>query len=213
MNAKKRLYKSWKKLLSELLDPLLVYLSSSMGHLLAPVAGNIAWSCNDPRHQDRMSKILCPYFNHEIHSYFYCMLLTVSISDICTMNVTGCQCLTILQLLVHHGLFPTTPSQPRMAISIELLDFFRCLFEQSCDATNALSVALQSFYSCRSFISKNTWVGRFESLWSSDPNSEDAKGEKMQDGIRHGLSYTMQWYDSARLALEDRLDAAVHDGV
>jgi hypothetical protein len=51
-----------------------------------------------------------------------------------------------------------------MAIFIELLDFFRCLFEQSCDATNALSVAIQSFYSCRGFILRNAWVSRFDSL-------------------------------------------------
>jgi hypothetical protein len=162
-NAKKRLYESWKTLLPDLLDPLLVYLSSSMGRL-APVAGDIAQSCSDPRHDPKTSKILCLYFNREHPSYFCCTLLTALILDICTINVTGCQCLTIPQLLVHHGLFPTAPSQPRMAISIELLDFFRCLFEQSCDATNALSGAIQSFYSCRGFILKNAWVGPFDSL-------------------------------------------------
>ena len=47
---------------------------------------------------------------------------------------------------------------------------------------------------------------------TSDPNGEDAQGEKMQDGIRRSLGYAMQMYDSARLALEDRLDAAVRDG-
>jgi len=31
----------------------------------------------------------------------------------------------------------------------------------------------------------------------------------MQDGIRRGLGYAMQWYDMARLAIEDRLDSAV----
>jgi hypothetical protein len=44
------------------------------------------------------------------------------------------------------------------------------------------------------------------------PNGEDAQGEKMQDGIRRGLGYAMQWYDTARLALEDRLDSAVRAG-
>ena len=166
MNAKKRLYESWNTLLPDLLNPLLVYLSSSMGRLLAPVAGDIARSCSDPRHDPKTSKILCLYFNREHHSYFCHTLLTALILDICTINVTGCQCLTISQLLVHHGLFPTAPSQPRMAISIELLDFFRCLFEQSCDATNALLVAIQSFYACRGFILKNAWVGSFYSLWT-----------------------------------------------
>jgi hypothetical protein len=47
---------------------------------------------------------------------------------------------------------------------------------------------------------------------TSVPDGEDAQGEKMQDGIRRGLGYAMQWYDSARLALEDKLDSAVRDG-
>jgi hypothetical protein len=41
---------------------------------------------------------------------------------------------------------------------------------------------------------------------------KNAQGEKMQDGVRRGLGYAMQWYDSARLALEDKLDSAVRDG-
>jgi hypothetical protein len=67
-NAKKRLYESWKTLLPDLLDPLLVYLSSSMGRLQAPVAGDIAQSCSDPRHDAKTSKVLCLYFNREEHS-------------------------------------------------------------------------------------------------------------------------------------------------
>ncbi|KAG2356292.1 hypothetical protein BDR07DRAFT_1282601, partial [Suillus spraguei] len=48
------------------------------------------------------------------------------------------------QVLVHHGLFPTAPSQPRMAISVELLAFYRALFERSCDAIHALASALKT---------------------------------------------------------------------
>ena len=47
---------------------------------------------------------------------------------------------------------------------------------------------------------------------TSDPDDENAQGEKMQDGVRRGLGYAMQWYDSARLALEGQLDSAVRDG-
>ncbi|KIJ58223.1 hypothetical protein HYDPIDRAFT_72010, partial [Hydnomerulius pinastri MD-312] len=53
--------------------------------------------------------------------------------------------------LLHHGLFPTAPSQPRMAVSIELLAFYRALFERSCDAINALAAALNSHYTRRGF--------------------------------------------------------------
>ncbi|KAG2742874.1 hypothetical protein P692DRAFT_201724506, partial [Suillus brevipes Sb2] len=57
----------------------------------------------------------------------------------------------LAQVLVHHGLFPTAPSQPRMAISIDLLAFYRALFERSCDAIHALASALKTHYSRRGF--------------------------------------------------------------
>lgn len=53
---------------------------------------------------------------------------------------------TTAQVLVHHGFFPTAPSQPRMAVSVELLAFYRALFERSCDAINALASALHTYY-------------------------------------------------------------------
>ncbi|KAG2352588.1 hypothetical protein BDR07DRAFT_1303416 [Suillus spraguei] len=62
------------------------------------------------------------------------------------------------QVLLHHGLFPTAPSQPHMAVSIELLEFYQALFEQSCDAINALALALKMHYSCRGFVMMDTQV-------------------------------------------------------
>ncbi|KAF9231360.1 hypothetical protein BU15DRAFT_56234, partial [Melanogaster broomeanus] len=55
------------------------------------------------------------------------------------------------QVLLYHGLFPTAPSQPCMAVSVELLSFYRTLFERSCDAVNALASALNSHYTRRGF--------------------------------------------------------------
>ena len=55
------------------------------------------------------------------------------------------------------------------------------------------------------------WV-HFIHCGPSVPDDEDVQGEKMQDGVQRGLGYAMQWYDSARLALEDKLDSAVRDG-
>ncbi|KAI5981992.1 hypothetical protein EDC04DRAFT_2593419, partial [Pisolithus marmoratus] len=48
--------------------------------------------------------------------------------------------------LISHGLFPTAPSQPQMAMSVELLSFYCVLFEQSCDAINTLAAALSTYY-------------------------------------------------------------------
>ncbi|KIJ10841.1 hypothetical protein PAXINDRAFT_85381, partial [Paxillus involutus ATCC 200175] len=55
------------------------------------------------------------------------------------------------QVLLYYGLFLTAPSQPCMAISIELLVFYRALFERSCDAVNTLASALNSHYTHRGF--------------------------------------------------------------
>ncbi|KAG1903602.1 uncharacterized protein F5891DRAFT_914249, partial [Suillus fuscotomentosus] len=62
------------------------------------------------------------------------------------------------QVLLHHGLFPTAPSQPRMAVSIKLLSFYRALFERSCDAINALASALKMHYCHRGFVMTDTRV-------------------------------------------------------
>ncbi|KIK20241.1 hypothetical protein PISMIDRAFT_106119, partial [Pisolithus microcarpus 441] len=57
----------------------------------------------------------------------------------------------LLQVLLHHRLFPASPSQPHMAVSVELLAFYQSLFEKSCDAVNAWASALNSLYICRGF--------------------------------------------------------------
>ncbi|KAI6101607.1 hypothetical protein EDD17DRAFT_1489391 [Pisolithus thermaeus] len=51
-----------------------------------------------------------------------------------------------MTVLICNGLFLTAPSQPCMAISIELLGFYCALFEHSCDAINALASALHMQY-------------------------------------------------------------------
>lgn len=72
--------------------------------------------------------------------------------DFTMMEVQGCECQTIPQQLVAHGLFPTSPSQPRMAVSIDLLNFFHALFEESCDAVHAMSHALKKHYLRRGYV-------------------------------------------------------------
>ncbi|KAG2125538.1 hypothetical protein BD769DRAFT_1322112, partial [Suillus cothurnatus] len=50
------------------------------------------------------------------------------------------------QVLLHHGLFPTMPSQPCMAVLVDLLSFYWVLFEHSCNAINALVSTLKTHY-------------------------------------------------------------------
>jgi hypothetical protein len=67
------------------------------------------------------------------------------------VDVGICECEGIFAVLTQHGLFPTAPSKPRMAISTDLLDFYRAMFERSCDAVNAMASALNTFYIRRGF--------------------------------------------------------------
>ncbi|EGN91469.1 hypothetical protein SERLA73DRAFT_19120, partial [Serpula lacrymans var. lacrymans S7.3] len=55
-------------------------------------------------------------------------------------------------------LFPTAPSQPCMAISIDLLAFYWALFECLCDTINALAAALNTHYIHRGFRMTSTEV-------------------------------------------------------
>ena len=44
-----------------------------------------------------------------------------------------------------------SPSHPRLAVSIDLLDFYFAIFERSADAVTALAGALKTMYSRRGF--------------------------------------------------------------
>ena len=45
-----------------------------------------------------------------------------------------CNCVSLPQILIRNGLFPTAPFLPRMAVSIDLLDLYSALFDRSADA-------------------------------------------------------------------------------
>jgi len=60
-------------------------------------------------------------------------------------------CKSLPQLLLRSGLFPTAPSQPCIAISVDLLGFYRTLFECSCDSINTLTSVLNTHYEHRGF--------------------------------------------------------------
>ena len=80
------------------------------------------------------------------------------IADFKTLKIKHCACHTLPQVLVLHGLFPTAPDQIRMAVSVELLDFYSALFERSCDAVNAMAAALNTFYNRRGLFLVNSKV-------------------------------------------------------
>ncbi|KAF8444153.1 hypothetical protein L210DRAFT_3611346 [Boletus edulis BED1] len=117
-------------------------------------------------------------------------LLSVCHRDDCTPKTTSILAL-FFDLLVYFGLFPTAPSQPRMAVSIDLLAFYRALFERSCDAINALSSALHNHYVRRGFRIVNN------------------KGDVIQEPFRRSLGYAVQWYDILLVEVEHNLEATL----
>ena len=130
------------------------------------------------------------------------------LADFETFNVVACDCQDILQTLVVNGLFPASPSQPRIALSIELLDLYRALFERSCDAVNALASALHSHYAHRGFHYRNSRVGDSSSLCGIY-HAYHVQGEVVKDPFRRGIGNAVQWYDNLQAQLNDIVDQAL----
>ncbi|KAJ6585476.1 hypothetical protein B0H19DRAFT_1206873 [Mycena capillaripes] len=105
-----------------------------------------------------------------------------------TPVVSKIQCLYISPLLVQNGVFPMSPSQPQTAVSIDLLDVYRALFERSCDAITALAAALQTIYGRRGF---------------HNP------GHLAKDPFRAGLQHAVQWYSNLRTRLQTQVDTVL----
>ncbi|KAL0567055.1 hypothetical protein V5O48_014942 [Marasmius crinis-equi] len=101
-----------------------------------------------------------------------------------------CQCRSLAEALVLHGLFPTSPLKPRMAISIVLLDFYQALCQHSSDAdpqyVRAVLVNLQRILTLTSI-----------------------QGEALQDPIRRALGQSLQWYDALVVQIDRYLLAKV----
>ena len=72
--------------------------------------------------------------------------LTAYVEDLETRNLTICACASLPVRLVASGMFPTSPTLPRMAVAISLLEFYHTLFERSAVAVNATAAALHTLY-------------------------------------------------------------------
>ncbi|KAH6901163.1 hypothetical protein BKA70DRAFT_1062794, partial [Coprinopsis sp. MPI-PUGE-AT-0042] len=107
------------------------------------------------------------------------------------VTVAICKCHSLPQILVKHSLFPTAPHQPRTALGIEVLEFFRALFERSSEATQALAHALNTYYARRGFY-----------LYNRDD-------ENTIEPFRRGLGYAIQWFDMVLVEVEHQKQAAL----
>ncbi|KAG1735673.1 uncharacterized protein EDB91DRAFT_1348200 [Suillus paluster] len=167
------LYANWKKLIPTLVDPQLKYYARTLGQALE-TTHNVISACGTLSCAQRRTSILCLFFDRFI-----------------SIDVLSCECSSLPQVLLHHGLFPTAPSQPRMAVSVDLLSFYRALFERSCDAINALASALKTHYLCRGF------------------QVTDSHGDIVQEPFCRGLGYAVQWYDVLQVEIERQVDAVL----
>jgi Cft2 family RNA processing exonuclease len=67
------------------------------------------------------------------------------------IDVNSCQCRSLATIRIDHGLSPTTPNQPRLAISVDFLELYHALFEHTGYAVMATSAALNKLYTWRGY--------------------------------------------------------------
>ncbi|KAI9066824.1 hypothetical protein FKP32DRAFT_1621557, partial [Trametes sanguinea] len=171
--ALKSVHAAWLSLIPAVLEDYNSYLQSAHGRTVR-VKPDWSFSCPSGTCYVQTSLMLCLHFDFLV-----------------SVQVSFCDCRNISQRLVSNGLFPTSPSQPRVAISIDLLDFYFALFERSADAVSALASALKTFYERRGF------------------PVLDSKGEPVRDPFRRGLSNAIQWYDHLRRQHDCAIELAI----
>lgn len=136
-----RLYNGWKLIIPKLVDSYLTYMNTTMSRSLPPapdMISNSACGCLLGKNHE----LICLYSDCESQIQFYCDLILIQMADVKVVRVQECACRLLPDLLILHGLFPSAPAQPHFAVSIELLKLYHALFEQSCDAVNALAAVL-----------------------------------------------------------------------
>lgn len=143
-------YEHWQHNVGQMVDDYLSYTNRSLGKPAewVEVIGRHECECVELKE----TSLTCLYYDRTSFKPSQTFPhLSDSLLDFRTIQVPHCACRPIHQVLVHHGLFPSAPQQPRITVSLELLGLYRAMFERSCDAVNALANALHSFYTRRGF--------------------------------------------------------------
>ncbi|KIM56688.1 hypothetical protein SCLCIDRAFT_29357 [Scleroderma citrinum Foug A] len=163
----------WKALIPTIIDPFLKYTAATLRQPLVALGSRLS-SCTSSCQEQKLTAVLCLFFDRVV-----------------SIDVLSCLCCTLPQTLVSHGLFPTVPTQPRMAVSINLLSFFRTLFERLCDTIHALASALGTYYTRRGF------------------RMMDNKGRTVRDPFQRSLSQAAQWYNILQVDVEKQVDSLI----
>ncbi|EMD40254.1 hypothetical protein CERSUDRAFT_46500 [Gelatoporia subvermispora B] len=162
------LYDWWKDLLPNLVDPMLGYMQRSAGHPVG-TCFFLVYCCKTVGCNAKAQDVLLLFWDYYEN-----------------VSVPFCECIPLPHVLIASGMFPTAPSQPCTAVSIDLLDFYSALFEHSGDAITALARALCKFYTRRGW-----------------------RGSPIADPFRKPLGHAVQWYNSLRIVIERRINAAI----
>jgi len=192
------LYSSWKSLIPTLVLPFLNYTFRMLGKPLPPYSPYILL-CKENNCEWKLTKILCLLFNCE-------WLLVIA------QNLTVCRFFhhRSCKLQVLHCC-PSScpwPSQPRMAISINLLVFYCSLFEWSCDAINALTSALHSDYVRWGFCMVNKHVCFASTRWLFCYVTA-SQNEAIHEPFQCSLGFSVQWFDILHMEVKWRIEVSL----
>ena len=152
-------YQRWMDLLPALIGPYLRHIQQTyQATALPPVPNAIFGTCsNGPQcdHPRYARTVLCLFMHRKLFTHlsprFILNVFLYSRPDFQSVRVTWCQDTSLPIALIEQGLFPSAPSQPHIAFSLELLSFFCALFTKSTDAVNSMAAALNSHYRTRGF--------------------------------------------------------------
>jgi hypothetical protein len=121
--AAARLYDTWKILIPTLVDVQLKYTQRTIGKILKrpPM---ILSACHSQKCAQRRTTMIGLFFDVKSQSVHQILQVAKDVQGFTSLDILSCRCATAPQVLVLHGLFPTSPSQPCMAVSTELLAFY-----------------------------------------------------------------------------------------
>ncbi|PSR97574.1 hypothetical protein PHLCEN_2v4281 [Hermanssonia centrifuga] len=170
------LYERWETLLASLERPFLHYLNKTTR---VPTGASFSrdggWVCKNPMGCTRTEHAVVMLFWDHFESH----------------SISSCLCMGLPEILVSSGMFPTSPIEPGMAVSINFLELYHHLFQRSADAVTAIAAALRTFYSHRGW------------------DVVDKAGRPIKDPFHKGLGHAIQWYDMLRMRIERGVDQAV----
>jgi CxC1 like cysteine cluster associated with KDZ transposases len=204
-----RLFANWSTTLDSLMDPFLDYMAETTGKRLGRPPVDMKPVCSSDC-EVKSQVVLVLMHDCELHESTAVNLSQAALGFE-EFSVQSCECDPTPCVLVRHGLFPTSPVKPRMAISMSLLDLYQALFERSCDAVTAFTDAIHTYYKRRGYVHRNAKV-RLLGFGLSIHSQPTTQGDEVDDAWRRSIAQAIQWYDNLRtkvnIAVDDAMRAA-----